>query len=150
MVGCIKISQSIKDPKNCFDFLINQEFVHTSYLKECCNIFCIYKATCNSFLPSFRPMSPFSNWRRCVCVFIPSPFRVGTLLMEVPGTPIVVSFFKFELKPTGKDSVDPTHRELQSNIVAVRISPYMKLALRTKPKLVLEQVLNWCWWTIKK
>ena len=36
----------------------------------------------------------------CVCVFIPSPVRVGTLLMEVPGTPIGASFFEFELKPT--------------------------------------------------
>ena len=39
----------------------------------------------------------------CVCVFIPSPVRGGTLLMEVPGTPIGASFFDFELKPTGKD-----------------------------------------------
>ena len=44
----------------------------------------------------------------CVCVFIPSPVRVGSLLMEVPGTPIGASFFEFELKPTGKDSADPT------------------------------------------
>ena len=28
----------------------------------------------------------------CVCVFIPSPVRVGTLLMEVPGTPIGAIF----------------------------------------------------------
>ena len=41
------------------------------------------------------------------CVFIPSPVRVGTLLSEVPGTPFGGSFFEFELKPTGKDSVDP-------------------------------------------
>ena len=34
---------------------------------------------------------------RCVCVFIPSPVRVGTLLSEVPGTPIGASFFKFEI-----------------------------------------------------
>ena len=30
----------------------------------------------------------------CVCVFIPSPVRVGTLLLEVPGTPIGASFFR--------------------------------------------------------
>ena len=41
---------------------------------------------------------------RGVCVFIPSPVRVATLLMEVPGNPIGASFFEFELKPTGKDS----------------------------------------------
>ena len=29
-----------------------------------------------------------------VCVFIPSPVRVGTLLSEVPGTPIGASFFE--------------------------------------------------------
>ena len=40
----------------------------------------------------------------CVCVFIPSPVRVGTLLMEVPGTPNGASLFEFALKPTGKDS----------------------------------------------
>ena len=32
--------------------------------------------------------------------------------MEVPGTPIGASFFEFELKPTGKDSADPTQHEL--------------------------------------
>ena len=53
----------------------------------------------------------------CVCVFIPSPVKVGTLLMEVPGTPIVASFFKFELKPTGKDSANPTQHEFQHHIV---------------------------------
>ena len=42
-----------------------------------------------------------------VCVFIPSPVKVGTLLMEVPGTPIGASFFEFVLKPNGKDSGDP-------------------------------------------
>ena len=34
----------------------------------------------------------------CVCVFIPLPFLVGTLLLEASGTPIGV----LELKPTGK------------------------------------------------
>ena len=37
------------------------------------------------------------HWRNagvCVCVFIPSPVRVGTLLLEVPGTPIGASFFR--------------------------------------------------------
>ena len=48
-----------------------------------------------------------------VCVFIPSRIRVDTLLMEVPGTPIWASFFKFDLKPTGKDSADPTQHEFQ-------------------------------------
>ena len=37
-----------------------------------------------------------------VCVFIPSPVRVGTLLTEVAGTSIEASFFEFELKPNGK------------------------------------------------
>ncbi len=54
---------------------------------------------------------------RGVCVFIPSPVRVGTLLMEVPGTPIGASFFEFELKPTGKDSADPTQHEFQHHIL---------------------------------
>ena len=48
---------------------------------------------------------------------ISSPVRVGTLLMEVPGTPIGASFFEFELKPNGKDSVDPTQHEFQHHIV---------------------------------
>ena len=61
--------------------------------------------------------------------------------MEVPGTPIGASFFESEVKPTGKDSVDPTHHELQSNIVAVRISPHMKLAPRTK--MMGENHQNW-------
>ena len=42
-----------------------------------------------------------------VFVFIPSPVSVGTLLMEIPGTPIGASFFEIKLKPTGKYSVDP-------------------------------------------
>ena len=53
---------------------------------------------------------------RNVCVFIPSLVRVGTLLKEVPGTPIGASFFEFELKPTGKDSADPTQHEFQHHI----------------------------------
>ena len=52
-----------------------------------------------------------------VCVFIPSPVRVGTLLKEVPGTQIGASFFEFELKPTGKDSADPTQHEFQHHIL---------------------------------
>ena len=52
---------------------------------------------------------------RLVC-FIPSPVRVGTLLRDVPGTPIGGSFFKFELKPTEKNSADPTHHEFQDHI----------------------------------
>ena len=51
------------------------------------------------------------------CVFIPSPVRVGTLLMEVPGTPIGASFFEFELKPAGKESADPTQHEFQQHII---------------------------------
>ena len=52
-----------------------------------------------------------------VCV-IPSPVRVGTLLLiEVHGTPIGASFFKFELKSTGKDSADPTQHEFQHHML---------------------------------
>ena len=53
----------------------------------------------------------------CVCLFIPSPVRVGTLLMEVPGTPIGASFFEFELKLTGKEMADPTQHEFQRHIL---------------------------------
>ena len=51
-------------------------------------------------------------------VFIPSPVRVSTLLMdmEVPGTPIGASFFEFELQPTGKYSADPNQHEFQCRI----------------------------------
>ena len=35
-----------------------------------------------------------------LCVFIPSPISVGTLLMEVSETSICTSFFEFELKLT--------------------------------------------------
>ena len=49
-------------------------------------------------------------------VLIPSPFRVGTVHMEVPGTPNGAPFFEFELKPTGKDSADPTQHEFQHHI----------------------------------
>ena len=51
------------------------------------------------------------------CVFILSPVRVGALLLEVPGTPILASFFEFELKPSGKDSADPTKHEFQHHIL---------------------------------
>ena len=44
----------------------------------------------------------------CVCVFIPSPVRVGTLLMEVHGTQTKGFVFKFELKLPEKESADPT------------------------------------------
>ena len=37
--------------------------------------------------------------------------------MEILGTPIGASFFEFELKPTGKDSGDPTQHEFQQHIV---------------------------------
>ena len=53
----------------------------------------------------------------CVDVFIPSIVRVGTLLMEVPGTPIGASFIKFELKPTEKESVDPTQHDFQHHML---------------------------------
>ena len=53
----------------------------------------------------------------CFFKFIPSPVRVDTLLMEVPGTPIMASFFEFELKPTEKDSAEPTQHEFQHHIV---------------------------------
>ena len=39
---------------------------------------------------------------------------VGTLLMDVPETSIGASFLEFELKPTGKESEDPTQYEFQS------------------------------------
>ena len=55
--------------------------------------------------------------RVCVCVFVPSPDREGTLLMEVPGTPVGASFLEFELKPNGKVSADPTQHEFQHHIV---------------------------------
>ena len=45
-------------------------------------------------------------------MFIPSPVRLGTLLMEVPGTPIEASYFEFELK----DSADPTQLAFQHHI----------------------------------
>ena len=43
-----------------------------------------------------------------VCVFIPSPIRVGTLLMEIPRTP---------MKPTGKDSAGLTQHEFQYHML---------------------------------
>ena len=52
----------------------------------------------------------------CVSVFIPSPVGVGKPLSEVPGTLIGVSFFEFELRPTGKDGADQTHYEIQHHI----------------------------------
>ena len=58
-----------------------------------------------------------------VC-YIPSPLRVGTLLLEVPGTPNGASihifsydFFEFELKTTGKDIADPTQYVFQHKMV---------------------------------
>ena len=41
-------------------------------------------------------------------VFTPLPVRVGTLLMEDPGTLLGAFYFEFELKPTVKDSADPS------------------------------------------
>ena len=64
-----------------------------------------------------------------MCVFIPSPGGVGTLLMEVPGTPIGASFFEFELKPYGKDSMDPTQHEFQHHIVSARRNPSLNTGL---------------------
>ena len=37
-----------------------------------------------------------------MCVFIPSPIRVGTLLIEVPGTPIGASFFNLNWNLLGR------------------------------------------------
>ena len=75
----------------------------------------------------------------CVCVFmfIPSPIRVGTLLMEVPGTPIWASFFHFELKPTGRNSADPTQHKFQHHIVQARRNPSLNI-----PKKRLNQLNN--------
>ena len=71
------------------------------------------------FLTNFyKPLEPFIYYVKQVRgVFIPSPVRVGTLLSEVPGTPIGASFFEFELKPTGNDSADQTQHEFQHHIV---------------------------------
>ena len=64
-----------------------------------------------------------------MCVFIPSPVRVGTLLMQVPGTPIGASFFEYELKPTEKDSEDPTQHEFQHHILKARRNPSLNTGL---------------------
>ena len=49
-------------------------------------------------LEFYPPLAPHIIQRKflemCVCVFIPSPVRLGTLLSEVPGTPIGASFFR--------------------------------------------------------
>ena len=42
---------------------------------------------------------------------------MGTFLLEVSGTSIGASFFEMELKPTGKDSADPTQHEFQHHRV---------------------------------
>ena len=64
-----------------------------------------------------------------VCVFIPSPVKVGTLLMEVPGIPIGASFFKFELNPTRRDCADLTQHEFQYHIVKTMKNPSLKTGL---------------------
>ena len=66
-------------------------------------------------MPKFLNCSKFECC--CVCVFIPSPVRVGTLLSEEPGTHNGASVFEIELKPTGKDSADPTQHEFQHHIL---------------------------------
>ena len=63
-------------------------------------------------------------------MFIPSPVRVGTLLSEVPGTPIGASFFEFELKPTGNDSADQTQHEFQHHILQARRIPSLNTGLQ--------------------
>ena len=75
----------------------------------------------NAILQSQKPFRVF--------VFIPSPIRVSTLLVEAPGTPIGASVFKFELKPTGKDSADPTQHEFQHHIVKARRNPSLNTGL---------------------
>ena len=68
----------------------------------------------------------------CVCVFIPSHIRVGTLLMEVPGTSIIrASFFEFELKPTGRGSADPIQHEFQHHILQARRNPSLNTGMLT-------------------
>ena len=64
----------------------------------------------------------------CVCVFIASSVRVGTLLMEVPGTPtFCFCFFQFKLKPTGKDSADPTQKTLMQIMSARGLSKFFEV-----------------------
>ena len=48
---------------------------------------------------------------------------------EVPGTQIGASFFEFELKPTGKDSEDPTQHEFQQHILLARRNPSLNTGL---------------------
>ena len=63
-------------------------------------------------------MSYVSPTELFMYVFISSPIMVGTLISEVPGTPIgAYFFFEFELKPTGNDSADQTQHEFQHHIV---------------------------------
>ena len=66
---------------------------------------------------SYNDQKVAENLLDKMCVFIRSPVRAGILLSEVPRTPIGASFFEFELKPTGKDSADPTQHEFQHHIL---------------------------------
>ena len=48
------------------------------------------------------PWESFGIVCSVMCVFIPSPVRVGTLLMEVPGTPLGASFLKLDWNLLGR------------------------------------------------
>ena len=48
----------------------------------------------------------------CVCVCLCLSVSVCVFISS-PVVPSRASFFEFELKPTGKDSVDPTQHEFQ-------------------------------------
>ena len=100
--------------------IIFLRFIWWRGLSQNLNTYCIFlkrgfwsKTKIPYFIYNINTREMIHNY----CVFIPSPIRVGTLLMEVPGTPIGASFFEFELKPTGKDSADQTQHEFQHHIV---------------------------------
>ena len=53
--------------------------------------------------------------------------------MEVPGTPIKVSVFTFELKLTGKDSADPNQHEFLHHIVKSNWNEFYMLSGDLRP-----------------